>query len=472
MPCPAPGRLYRQVDLFRRQFLQGRSLPFTDVLTEGSLSEALETVQVPWKDRIFTPLVTLWVFLGQVLSADHSCRAAVARLIAHRLAQGLPACSSETGAYCQARKRLPLAFFAAVARLVGRRLDEQADARWLWKGRRVRLFDGSSVAMPDTPANRGEYPLTYNQRPGTGFAVARIGAVISLASGAILDLGACRYAGKGQSESGLLRQLWGLFRPGDVLVGDRLMCAWTEMVMLKQRGIDTVCRLTSHRTADFRRGARLGKDDHIVLWMKPRKPRSVEREVYDALPESLVVRECRVRIEQPGFRVRSLVVATTLLDVQEYTRDDLAQLYRARWNIELDWRPVKDVLQMDVLRCKTPELVRKEIWTHVLAYNLIHTVMAQAASQNGTSPRAISFKATLQVLEAFQPLMVSQAHCSLSHRESLYQEALRAIARHRVADRPDRFEPRMAKRRPKNYDRLTKPRKQIKLEMIKRLRNI
>ena len=326
--------------------------------------------------------------------------------------------------------------------------------------------------MPDTPANRKDYPLTYNQKPGSGFAVARIAAAISLSCGAILDLGICRYAGKGQSESGLLRQLWGLFRDGDVMVADRLMCAWTEMVMLKQRGVDTVCRLTSHRKADFRLGIRLGKDDHIVIWLKPTEECSVDRELYDVLSESLLIRECRVRVVQPGFRTRSLVIATTLLDAVEYSKDDLAELYRARWNIELDLRSIKDVLQMDVLRCKTPELVRKEIWMHVLAYNLIHTVMAQAASQNGISPRSISFKATLQVLEAFQPLIASQAHRGLHHREALYQEVLRAIAQHRVADRPDRFEPRMAKRRPKNYDRLTKPRKEIKLDMIKRLAKI
>src|SRR5262249_1380301 len=354
-------------------FLQEGRLPFTNALTSETITEAMQEIRAPWKERVFTPLVTLWVFLEQVLSADHSCRAAVARLIAYRVAQGLPACSSETGAYCQARKRLPLAFFAAAARRVGQTLDARAEPRWLWKGRRVHLFDGSSVAMPDTPENRTEYPLTYNQKPGTGFAVARIGALISLSCGAILDLGICRYAGKGQSESGLLRQLWGLFRAGDVLVADRLMCAWTEMVMLKQRGIDTVCRLTSHRTADFRLGTRLGKGDHIVTWKKPTKPRSVDREAYNALPEWLLVRECRVRVVQPGFRTRSLVIATTLLDAEEYTWKDLAQLYRDRWNIELDLRSVKDVLQMDVLRCQTPELVRKEIWTHVLAYNLIHT---------------------------------------------------------------------------------------------------
>src|SRR5262245_54603394 len=304
MPGPFHGRLRRHADSLRQEFLQGGPLPFADVLSSETLSEALQEIKTAWKDRIFTPLVTLWVFLGQVLAADQSCRAAVARLIAHRAAQGLKPCSSETGAYCQGRRRLPLSFFATVARRVGQALEARVEPGWLWKGRRVYLFDGSSVAMPDTPENRAEYPLTYNQRPGTGFAVARIGAIISLACGAILDLGVCRYAGKGQSELGLLRRLWGLFRPGDVLVADRLMCAWTEMVLLKQRGVDTVCRLTSHRTADFRRGERLGKDDHIVIWKKPRKPRSVEREVYDALPEFLVVRECRVRIAQPGFRVR------------------------------------------------------------------------------------------------------------------------------------------------------------------------
>ena len=466
------GPFSRQVNLLRQQFLQEGCLPFTEILSAECLKQVLQGIGLCWNDCIYTPLVTLWVFLGQVLNADHSCRAAVARLIAHRVAQGLPPCSSETGAYCQARKRLPLTFFAAVARRVGQALEARVEPQWLWKGRRVYLFDGSSVAMPDTPENRREYPLTYNQKPGTGFAVARIGAVVSLACGAILDLGICRYAGKGQSESGLLRRLWGLLHPGDVLVGDRLMCAWTEMVMLKQRGIDTVCRLTPHRTADFRRGTRLGKDDHIVEWTKPRRPRSVERKVYDALPESLTVRECRVRVAQPGFRVRCFVIATTLLDAAEYTKDDLAQIYRVRWNCELDWRSIKDVLQMDVLRCQTPELVRKEIWTHVLAYNLIRTVMAQAASRQGILPRSISFKATLQVLEAFGPVIASQADRGPRHRELLYEEVLRAIARHRVADRPNRFEPRMAKRKPKNYNRLSKPRQEIKLDMIKRFSKI
>jgi hypothetical protein len=210
-----------------------------------------------------------------------------------------------------------------VAFLVGRKLDAQVHAQWLWKGHRVYLFDGSTVSMPDTPENRKEYPLTYNQKPGTAFPVARIGAIISVSCGAILKLGICRYAGKGQGELGMLSKLWGVFRRGDVLVADRLMCAWTEMVMLQQRGVDCVVRLTSDRTADFRRGMRLGKYDHIVKWMKPTKPRSIDRKTYAALPEFLMIRECRISIEQPGFRVHCLVIATTLLDVDEYTKDDL-----------------------------------------------------------------------------------------------------------------------------------------------------
>jgi hypothetical protein len=342
MRHPARHRLQRQVESLRHEFLQDGQLPLTDVLTEECLEEAVREIKAPWNDRIFTPRVTLWVFLGQDLAADQSCRAAVARLIAHRVARGLKPCSSETGGSCQARGRLPERFFAAVARLVGRRLDERVDARWLWKGRRVCLFDGSTVAMPDTPENRAEYPLAYNQVPGTNFAPARIGAILALSCGAILDLGICRYAGKGQGEVSLLRRLWDVLRPGDILLGDRLMSGWVGIHWLRQRGVDTVSRLSAHRRADFREGTRLGKDDHLVLWKKPTSIRSVDRATYRALPESITVREVRFRVEQPGFRTRVIVVVTTLLDPGQVSREELASLYRARWNHEVyhfDYRP-------------------------------------------------------------------------------------------------------------------------------------
>lgn len=244
------------------------------------------------------------------------------------------------------------------------------------------------------------------------------------------------------------------------------MCTWTEIVMLKQRGVDSVCRLSSHRRADFRRGKRVAQDDHIVQWPKPAKPRSIDRETFDALPEFLMIRECRVRVTQPGFRIKTLTIATTLLDENEFTKNDLIQLYRARWNNELDLRSIKSTMQMDELRCKTPELVRKEIWTHVLAYNLIRTVAAQAAVAHDLLPRSISFKGALQTLEAFQPLIAFQPSNN-ADRSALYQHLLRAIATHQVADRPDRFEPRAKKRRRDHFAWLTEARQELKRKMAK-----
>jgi hypothetical protein len=255
-----------------------------------------------------------------------------------------------------------------------------------------------------------------------------------------------------------------------VLVGDRLMSGWAGIHLLKERGVDTVSRLSAHRRADFRKGTRLGEGDHLVVWKKPTSIRSVDRPTYNALPDSITVREARFRVEQPGFRTRSVVVVTTLLDPDQASREDLASLYRARWHNELDLRSIKITLGMDMLRCKTPELVRKEIWAHVLAYNLIRTVMAQAAAREGIAPRSVSFKATLQLLEAFRPLIDDQAHRGAGHRAVLYEQVLRAIAAHRVANRPDSFEPRVAKRRPEKYDRLTRPRAEIKRQMLKRSR--
>lgn len=460
------GRFRQQVRFLRRQFLQDGELPFTEVLSEATVTQALKALNVVWLDRIYSPLVTLWVFLGQVLSQDHSCRAAVARLVAHRVSRGQRPCSAETGAYCQARKRLPEQFFANVTRQTGRALDASAQSDWLWKQRRVYLFDGTTVSMPDTPENQAVYPQHDSQKPGLGFPLARIAAIFSLSCGAIIDLGICRYAGKGQGELSVFRTLWGFFRPGDVVLTDRLMCTWRELLTLQQRGVDSVSQLQAMRKADFRKGKRLGKEDHIVRWKRP-LIRSLSWQAQKVLPEYLTVRECRIHIEQAGFRSKSIVVVTTLLDAEQFTKEDLASLYRSRWNAELDLRSVKQTLQMDILRCKTPELVRKEIWTHILTYNLIRTIMAQAATRHGIQPRTISFKASLQFLEEFQRLIDYQEHRGRTHRMMLYQQLLDSIASQRVADRPDRFEPRLLKRRPKHFAFLRKPRHVIKSEMLK-----
>jgi len=464
------GRFRQQVQFLRRQFAQDSQLPFSDILSEDLVTQALIAVGEFWIDRIYSPLVTLWVFLSQVLSADHSCRAAVARLIAHRIAREQKPCSAKTGAYCQARERLPEKFFSTVACSVGRDLDSKAEHRWLWKGRRVYMFDGTTVGMPDTPENQRAFPHVYNQKPGLGFPIARVGAIISLACGAVLNLGVCRYAGKGQGEISLLRRLWDIFRPGDILLTDRLQANWTNILLLGQRGIEFVGRLNkANRTADFRRGKRLGDQDHIIRWLKPTSIRSLDRPSYRALPDFITIRETKIRVVQPGFRTKAIVVVTTLLDPEQTPREDLATLYRARWNNELDLRSIKSTMQMHDLRCKTPELVRKEIWTHILAYNLIRTVMAQAAATHELLPRTLSFKGAIQTLEAFQPMIELHAAHDASHRLRLHQNLLRAIATHRVADRPDRFEPRAKKQRRNHYAWLTRPRNEIKRQMTKGL---
>jgi hypothetical protein len=243
--------------------------------------------------------------------------------------------------------------------------------------------------------------------------------------------------------------------------------------MLQQRGLEVVSRLNkANRKADFRKGIRLGKDDHIVRWKKPSSIRSVDRETYRSLPDFITVRETRVRATRPGFRTKSIIVVTTLLDAHRTTKEDLAFLYRQRWNNELDLRAIKSTMQMYDLRCKTPELVRKEVWAHVLAYNLIRTTMAQAAIEYDIHPRSISFKGAIQTLEAFQPVIDMRGGRNAQLRNYLYDRLLECIASHRVANRPDRYEPRKRKRRFKLYDFLNKPRHEAKRDMLKGVRNI
>jgi len=461
------GRFRQQVRFLRRQFLQDGGLPLANVLSGKTVEHALTAVGMVWNDSIYTPVVTLWVFLSQVLSADHSCRGAVARLIAHRVSQGQAPCSSKTGAYCQARKRLPEKFLAMIARTVGRKLEDQAEEAWLWKGHHVYMFDGTTTLMPDTAENREAYPLVHNQNEG--MPLVRVAAVFSLSCGVILDLATAKYAGKGQGEVTLLRQLSKMFSHGDVVLADCLMCNWRNIFELSGRGVHLVSRLNKAlRKTDFRKGQRLGKDDHLVRWPKPHI-REVGRAVQRAMPRYVTVREARIYVKTPGFRTKQVTIVTTLLDPIEYTKEDLADLYRQRWNNELDLRSLKSVMQMECLRCKTPELVRKEIWTYALAYNLIRTIMAQAAAKNSLLPRTISFKGALQTLEAFRPIISIVGGHSSSTRELLYQQLLQAIVLHRVADRPNRFEPRRLKRRHKHYVPLAVPRAEAKRQILKGL---
>jgi Transposase DDE domain len=437
------GWFSQQVSLMRRMFGQADGLPFSQVLSPELVADVLREHGLRLTEPVYNALVTTWVFLSQVMSADSCCRAAVARLVAHRCRQGQAPCSSQTGGYCQARQRLPERFVADLVRYTGRSLEDGAPAWWRWKGLPVMIFDGSTVSMPDTPENQAAYPQIRTQRTGVGFPLARIGVLFSLTAATVLDLAICPFRGKGNSELGLLREVWHHLVAGSVLLADRYMCCWFEIALLEERNVHVVCRLHSQRRPNWQKG-----NDQRVTWHKPERPFWMDQATYDALPDELTVRLVRMKVARHGFRTREIQLATTLLDRRAFTPGELANLYRARWHAELDLRSLKSVMQMDILRGKTPEIVRKEIWMHLLAYNLIRTVMAQAAMTHDVNPRAISFKGTLQTLEAFRPQLLDASRDALP---SLIEQMLQAIITHRVGHRPNRCEPRARKRRPKPY---------------------
>jgi hypothetical protein len=443
-------------------FLQDGAFPFSSVLTVHDIVDHISQTCVETCDRLFTPVVTLCTFLSQIHSDDPSCRAAVARLNATRVAQGLAPCSPLTGGYCKARQRLAESLFYGLMHQSGQRLQQQVPPAWHWHGRAVKIVDGSGVSMPDTEANQEAYPQPGSQKPGLGFPVARLVVVFSLACGAVLAAAVGRIKGPQSSEPMLFHDLHAHLERADVVLADRFYCSYWEIALLLGRGIDIVMRLHQRRPADFRGGRRVGREDHVVSWTKPKRPAWLDEATYAALPATMDIRVLRVCVPQRGFRTRVIFVATTLLDAQVYPKEALAGLYRARWHAELDLRSIKQTMQMEVLRCKTPAMVRKEIWGHLLVYNLLRAVMAQAALGHGVVPRQVSLQGTRQTLAAFHSLL---AQMPSTARESVVSIVLRAIASHRVGTRPDRYEPRACKRRPKPYPLLRVPRQHARARL-------
>lgn len=458
-----PPRL-SPAESLRRRFAQAAGLPFADVLSAAGVQRILDDCRVQFRDRIFSPLVTVTTFLAQVLDPDHSMRQAVARLLAHRAAVGLPPCSADTRAYSKARQRLPESVWAELTRRTGRDLLWDAPPAWGWRGRDVKVVDGTTLSMPDTPANQQAYPQPGSQQPGLGFPQVRMVALFSLATGAVLDVALGPHKGKHTGETALFRSLHHHLHEGDVLLADRYFCGYLHLALVRQRGADIVMRLHHLRHTDFRRGRRLGRGDHVVTWHKPKqRPDWIDADAFARLPDTLRMRELRIRVPGKICRSRELLVVTTLLDAAVYSKDSIAELYRQRWQAELDLRSLKTFLQLDVLRCQSPAMVRKEIWVHLLAYNLIRTVMAQAAQEHRVLPRQLSFKGALQTLNAFAD---SLRACAAAELESLCRVLLAAIAQHRVGDRPDRVEPRRKKRRAKPYPLLNKSRAEARKEEV------
>jgi putative transposase len=452
---PSTGATFGQ---FLRGFVQSDSLPFCEVLTATQIEQTAAAENVSFgtgaNDTYSVPL-TLWAFVAQVLSEQKSCVAAVARVLVLLSIHGRETCYAGSGAYCKARAKLPDRLLQRFTCDVGRQLEDESPDAWHWRGHRVVLVDGSTLSMPDTPANQKAYPQSRSQKAGVGFPLLRWVALLGLATAAVLGAAFGPWRGKETGESALFRTLLDSLREGDVLVADRYYCSYWLVALALARGVQVVFRKHQLRHTDFRTGRRLGHNDHIVTWTKPRRPAWMAQADYDELPATLSLREVRKQVAKPGCRVKELVVVTTLLDSAVYATADILELYHERWHAEIDLRSIKTHMKMEILRCQTPEMVRKEIWAHLLAYNLVRKVMAQAAEKHDMTPRQLSFAGAMQTLNEFRTLLLSVGEERLPE---LCDAILQAIASHRVGNRPDRWEPRKVKRRPKGYSRMTKSR--------------
>jgi hypothetical protein len=416
-----------------------------NLVTNDLIFDEVERLLPLHRERLFPPTETLAMFVTQALSADRSCQHVVNQAAVQRVVTGLPTCSTHTGGYCKARQRLPTTMVRDLTRFVGRQIDHQVPRKWRWRERRVRLVDGTTVTMPDTPSNQSVYPQQGSQKPGLGFPICRVVGITCLSSGAILNAAVGRFNGKGGDEQTLLRSIEQTLDKGDILLGDAFFPTFFFIASMQRQGVDILMEQLGarKRSSDFRKGITLGQRDHLVVIDKPKKkPHWMSEESYRKAPESIMVRE---------FKAGGKIMVTTMACAKTASKESLKALYKQRWSVELDIRNIKETMGMNVLSCKTPEMVLKEIWVHLLAYNLLRLLMVQSANATGIRPREISFKHCLQVWLTWS--------CQIDTSNDEQISALLVImGQQRVGMRPGRIEPRAVKRRPKAYPLLTQPR--------------
>jgi hypothetical protein len=422
------------------------SYTFFNLLTGPDFLEKVESLLPEHRERLFPPTETLSMFLAQAMNEDSSCQKIVNDAAVKRLQGRLPLCSTNTGSYCQARQRLPLEMIKSLACYTGASMAANTPDAWHWRGRPVRLVDGATVSMPDTEENQAAYPQPSGQKPGLGFPICRIVGIICLGSGALLNtaIGPCK--GKGSDEQSSLRNILDTLNPGDIIMGDAFYATYFLLCALQEKGVDGVFEQhgSRKRSTDFHRGKRLGQQDHLITLEKPKStPDWMNQETYDQMPDSLLVRE---------LRLGGKTLVTTLLDSKAVSKADLKAFYRDRWHIEVDLRHIKTTLGMEILSCRTPGMVEKEIWAYLLAYNLIRVLMAQAALLSDILPRQLSFKHALQLWIAW--LSIARE----GYDDNQLAEMFLLIAQQKVGKRPGRVEPRAVKRRPKPFPLLAKTR--------------
>jgi putative transposase len=449
-------------------FAQDADLPFADLLTPLDVEQvcADEGIAFGATPRSFwTPAITLAAFLRQALDPDASCRQAVAHLVLSLALSCEPDhLDLNTGNYCRARAKWTAPALERLTVMLGAGLEAAAPKEWRWQNRCVKLVDGSTSHLPDTPENQQAFPQTKRQKPGIGLPLIRWVALIGLATAAVEGFAYGRYTGKETGESALFRDLLEGLTRGDVVLADRYYCSYFMVALLQTHGVDVVMRLHQRRAYDCQAGKLLGPGDHVVVWQKPARPEWMSAELYELLPDQLKMREVHHRVRRAGYRVSELVIATTLLDAREYGADEIAALYEKRWTVELDIRTLKVTLKMDDLRCKTPAMVAKEIWAHLLAYNLVRKVAAQVAALEGVTAREISFTATKQaILGGWQQALQLQGEPLQRASKALLQ----VVRKQKVGHRPGRCEPRAVKKRPKAQKLLMEPRQEARAKLLK-----
>ena len=418
-----------------------------NLLTSPELFDQIEILLPAHRERLFPPTETLSMFVAQVLSQDRSCQHIVNQAVAKSLVSGSTPGSTHTGGYCKARQRLPLDMPKELAAFIAKSLEKETPSSWRWHGRRLRVVDGTTATMPDTEENQRVYPQLGSQKTGVGFPICRLLAVMDLCSGAVLDMAFGRFKGKGTDEQTLLRSVSGIFESGDIVLGDAFFSSYLFIAEMLEKGVDILMEQygARRRTTDFRRGISLGGQDHIIEISKPaKKPDWIEQARFDAIPNTIAVRE---------FKVNGKIIVTTLIDVKIHSKRSLFSLYKRRWEIETNLGQIKTILGMNILSCKTPEMISKEIWVYILAYNLIRLLMAQSAQMTKLRPTDLSFKHCLQLWLNYLQQTATMDRVGL---ETLFT----LMAQQRVAKRPGRIEPRVVKRRPKPYPMMTKSRAQ------------
>ena len=430
-----------QIRSLKKCWLQITRKDWQSIIPTDLINQLLEEEIKNFRDRLFNPFVTLSMFILQVMDSDQSCRNAVANYLATFGLIDKNNCSYNTGSYCKARKRLPEKLCKDLLRKSGELALQNIKSPWKWKGFNVNLVDGTTVTMPDTPANQRDYPQPASQEPGLGFPIARLVTITSLSTGTVLDYALSAWRGKQTGEHALFREIISCLVKDDILLADRYYCSYFLIAYLQENHINVVFQQHSARKTDFRRGQRLGTKDHLVNWKKPARPDWMDKEAYEEMPSEITVRETKSK---------GIVIVSTFLDPKVTKRFELAQLYTQRWLIEVDLKFIKEVMKMDILRCKTPSMIRKEISIHLLTYNLIRDVIAQAAAKHDLSPRAISFKGALQLLGSSHSRLILMNEDDLVHA---YATILNAIIQHKIGNRPGRSNPRVVKRRPKPYPR-------------------